>query len=81
VRAVDHERDDVARRELDAQVQRVDRCRGRVGAEVDVPELRTEAADVLLAQHLFRRRTILDHDDLVVEVVGQLLVRAGERVE
>ena len=75
VRAVDHEHDRAAGRDLDAAVERVDRSRCRVGAEVEVPELGTEAAHVLLAELLLGRGTVLDDDDFVVEAVDAALIR------
>jgi hypothetical protein len=76
VGAVDHERQRLPGRERGPAVQRAHWRRGRLGAEVDVPELRSEAPDELGIELLLGRGAVLDDDHLVCEVVDVTLVGA-----
>ena len=81
VGAVDHDGDGLAVRGSEAAVHGGRRRGSGFGAEVQVPELCSEAADEVLAEALIAVRAILDDDHLVVEVVDALLVAPRQGVQ
>ncbi len=78
--AVDHEGERASASDTHAAVQRVGRRRRRIVAKVEVTKFGPEALDQV-ADLFVVVRAVLDDDDLVVEVIDALLVRARQRMQ